>query len=156
MTTVREETAGREPSVVGAAKATRDDTIARTLIRHRREDINTAEALDLIDAAQVRYDGAVTMPGQRAYTAPVTLPAGSLVVPAQGPPWQVLDARDETTWHDLTEIVGCADPGCTVELTHETDECIVLVSAAWSDGFAHLACDEYVSVRIPASVGGAA
>ncbi len=87
------------------------------------------------------------------YTAPLTLPAAVMDVPEHGPKWQVLDAKDEETWHDLTEVVDCANPQCEVRTEWQGDgepDCVVLVSAAYADGFAHWDVEDLVSVRIPA------
>lgn len=89
------------------------------------------------------------------YTAPLTFPAAVMEVPEHGPKWQLLDAKDEETWHDLTEVVDCANPACEVKaewVGEGEPDCVVLVSAAYADGFAHTDVEDLVSVRIPAEV----
>lgn len=148
MTSMSHSTTGRESS----ARNVFDDSAANTLVKHRRGDLNTAEALDHIGAALVRYEGTVTMPGQRLYTAPLTLPvfavARAYEVP-QTTPWQIRDGKNETTWHDLADVTDCELQGCEVR---KAGPCVVLVSTAWSDGFAHMDDEGYVEVRSPAEV----
>lgn len=95
------------------------------------------------------------------YTAPVRLSAetieraymdaGDPTKPTQilTQPWQVLDARDETTWHTITGLVECEDPDCVISDIPGV-VCVVLASDAWAAGSAHLESDELLTVRIPA------
>lgn len=87
--------------------------------------------------------------GQPLYTAPLQLEAEVVGAPTGGPCWQIIDASDESTWHDLTAVTRCEKPGCEVRRDY-INGCTVLVSAAYRDGYAHVASDEIVSVRIPA------
>ena len=141
-TTVNDQTAGRESSDLRLK--------ARRILDHWWAGRCTDhEALAEILAVIVRAAVA------ERYTAPLTLPAAVLEVPEQGTRWQVLDAKDETTWHDLTEVVDCANPHCDVRAEWQGDgepDCVVLVSTAYADGFAHWDVEDLVSVRIPAAV----
>lgn len=66
------------------------------------------------------------------------------------PGWQILDARDESTWHDIAGVADCEDDTCRIrDIPGIT--CVVLLSGAYTDGAAHLESDETVQVRIPAS-----
>jgi hypothetical protein len=88
------------------------------------------------------------------YTARIELHADQLDVPVAGPRWQVLDASDETSWHDLEAVVECEDPSCEYRADSDDEDapgCTVLVSQAWKAGFEHHASDGMVSVRIPAA-----
>lgn len=62
--------------------------------------------------------------------------------------WQILDAKDEETWHPVTGVAECEDPNCAVRA--EGYDCTVLVSSAWTEGYAHCDSDGLVKVRIPA------
>lgn len=85
------------------------------------------------------------------YTDTLTLHADDLDVPPAGPRWQVTDAKDETTWHDLDAIAECElGEACPIAASLPSDvECIVLVGTAWADGFAHTPADAMIDVRIP-------
>ena len=64
------------------------------------------------------------------------------------PGWQVLDARDETTWHDVLGVADCEDDTCRIrDIIGIT--CVVLLSPGYSGERAHLESDETVQVRIP-------
>lgn len=91
--------------------------------------------------------------GATRYTDRLTLHADDLDVPS-GPKWQILDASDEETWHDITALVECEDPDCTIAIDDEV-ECVVVRSAAYASGFGHYPADAMVDVRIPASRDGA-
>lgn len=84
-----------------------------------------------------------------AYTAPLDLRADQIDVPVDGPAWQVLDARDEETWRDVTNVVECEEEHPDED---DIDECVVLVSDAYIEGDAHLPVDATVRVRVPAAV----
>lgn len=103
---------------------------------HTPRDVAAREAIALVREAS-----------PRAYTDRLTLPA-ELVEAG----WQILNSRDETTWHDIGQVVDCADPGCTTTagIGDEDVSCIVLVGEAWGDGFAHFPTTALVDVRIPA------
>jgi hypothetical protein len=93
------------------------------------------------------------VPGGPLYTDRLRLHADDVDVPANGPRWQILDAGDETTWHDVGAVAKCEDADCPVavlDLVGDEVECIVLVSAVWEDGEAHMPADTMVDVRIPA------
>ena len=124
-----------------------------------------AEALDLVDFAisdddepepailPLGADIFVAL-GQPLYTAPLSLRADQLDAPV-GAYWQVRDASDETSWHDLLAVVECEDLNCEYGADEDDEDapgCTVLVSQAWAAGFAHMPVAEMVSVRIPASV----
>jgi hypothetical protein len=88
------------------------------------------------------------------YTDRLTLHADDLDVPVDGPRWQVLDAKDQQTWHDLDAITECElGEQCPIAASLPSDvECIVLIGTAWGDGFAHTPADAMIDVRIPAAV----
>lgn len=66
------------------------------------------------------------------------------------PGWQVLDARDETTWHEVLGVADCEDDTCKIrDIIGIT--CVVLLTDAWAGGAAHLMSDQTVQVRIPAA-----
>lgn len=92
--------------------------------------------------------------GQPLYTAPIELHADQVDAPS-GVKWQILDASDESTWRDVDAVVECEDTNCEFQADEDDEDapgCTVLVSQAWTDGFAHCPNDRMVSVRIPASV----
>ena len=77
------------------------------------------------------------------WTAPVLAYADQV-----RPGWQVLDARDETTWHLVAEAREC--PVDHDDPTLADEGCVVFVSAAYADGEAHWGADSTHTVRIPA------
>lgn len=86
-----------------------------------------------------------------AYTHRLTIRADEIETPSTGPKWQIVDARDEVTWHDLDAVVDCnLGDRCPDKVPGR--ECVVLVGKAWADGFAHMPEDTPVVVRIPAEV----
>jgi hypothetical protein len=106
-------------------------------------------------AFRLKLHAIVEEASRPAYTAPLTLPVFAVARAYEVPqtvPWQVRDGKDETTWHDLTDVTGCDRQGCEVR---RVGPCVVLVSAAWGDGFAHMDDEGYVEVRIPAAGSGA-
>lgn len=88
--------------------------------------------------------------GQPLYTARLDLQAGDVLNPTEGPKWQIWHAVDEDTWCDVTEVVSCAKRDAC-EVWRAVGDCVVLVSSAYADGYAHLALDDSVTVRIPAA-----
>lgn len=90
------------------------------------------------------------------YTAPFRLTAEIIdrtYLDAEAPGWQLLDPRDEQTWHDITGIAECEKPECVIsDIPGVT--CVVLLSTAWAEsgGAGHLESDKLVTVRIPAAV----
>ncbi|GAA2327376.1 hypothetical protein [Dactylosporangium salmoneum] len=92
--------------------------------------------------------------GAGCYTTRLTLCADSIEraytdTGNLAPGWQILDARDEISWHDITGVAECEDKTCEVS-DEPGGPCVVIVSAAWGDGFAHLRHDALLQVRIPA------
>jgi hypothetical protein len=87
-----------------------------------------------------------------AYTSAIAMRADQVeqtYVDELAPGWQVLDARDELTWHDIAGVADCEDDTCRInDIIGVT--CVVLLSDAWAAGAAHLVSDETVQVRIPA------
>jgi hypothetical protein len=123
--------------------------VRNTIYLVEQSSINRKFAARQIIATVREHDAAATR-----YTDRLTFPADDLDAPS-GPKWQVLDAKDEETWHDITALVECEDPDCTVSIDDEV-ECVVVRSSAYSGGFGHFPADAMVDVRIPASRGAQA
>jgi hypothetical protein len=127
--------------------------VRNTIYLVEQSTIGRRFAARQIIATVREHDAAATR-----YTDRLPLPAGLLDVPPTGPRWQVLDGKDERTWHDLTATTNCEDPNC-VSIAGNGDpdaSCTVLVAEAWSAGFAHFDAADLVDVRIPASRGAQA
>ena len=92
--------------------------------------------------------------GQPLYTAPLDLRVDVIDAPTGGPYWQILDASDDRTWRDVTAVVDCEDINCEYgqDESDGAPGCTVLVSEAYVHGFTHWPSNEFLSVRIPASV----
>lgn len=146
------------------AKARREiESLARRLaVRFQETEEARAEVATLTDqlgdmrasvsAAEAEVDRLTAVAGSpspgpaAAYTAGVWLHPDQITPPPEGPRWQVRDARDEVSWHDITEVAPCG------AVAHDIENCVVLISSAWADGYAHIDVDGTVEVRIPASV----
>lgn len=117
-----------------------------------REAIDVAVALDLLpQGLSSAYRAGLEAP---RYTDPLRLTAEAIdraYMDGGNVGWQILDARDETTWHDITGIVDrCEDPDCTIDGLMPGVVCVIVLSTAWAAGQGHLESDELVTVRIPA------
>ncbi|MFF5228420.1 hypothetical protein [Dactylosporangium sp. NPDC000521] len=91
--------------------------------------------------------------GAGAYTTRLTLAAGEIeraYTNDLAARWQILDAKDEATWHDITGLVECDDNACSAA-NEPGGTCVAVLSTAWAGGVVHLHSAETVHVRIPAS-----
>lgn len=129
-------------------------SICHAEISSVREAVDIACAYGLLpqdfsSAHQAAVDAAALAP---RYTRRLAMRADQIeavYVDELAPGWQVLDARDETTWHDVLGVADCEDDACRIrDIIGIT--CVVLLSTAYTDGAAHLESDEHVQVRIPA------
>ena len=106
---------------------------------------------DFSSAYRAAGDAAALAP---AYTSRIAMRADQIeavYVAELAPGWQVLDARDELTWHDIRGIADCEDDTCWVGRGQLGVECVVVLADAWGAGAAHLASYETVQVRMPAA-----
>lgn len=148
---------GRDQHGEHDRRVTFDEVLLRaaeeTLQTRIRRIIRTRD-VGQYSAEQATENILIAVSAELRYTAPLTLPAECVDVPNEGPKWQILDARDERGWHDVVEVVECADPGCTVLAGrgNRDEVCVVLVGSAWADGFAHYPSFATVDVRIPARI----
>lgn len=137
-----------------SAYGTHTGSICSAEIGSVREAVDIACAYGLLpqdfsSSFRAAVDAAALMP---RYTGAIAMRADQVeqtYVDELAPGWQVLDARDELTWHDILGVADCEDDTCRIrDIIGVT--CVVLLSHAWGDGFAHLVSDETVQVRIPA------
>lgn len=111
-----------------------------------------ALAADIVASFVPESAAAVPVEGgpAAAYTARLTLHVDQLDVPGAGPRWQILDARDEQTWHDVTGLTECEDHRYPIGDDEDETPCVVVISTAYVEGEAHWPSDSTIDVRIPA------
>lgn len=103
-------------------------------------DFSSAYRAALADAERMpRYSAQLAMRADQIEATYTDQPA---------PGWQILDARDETTWHPIAGVADCEDVECSINDIPGI-YCVVVLSTAWAAGSAHLESDEQLQVRIP-------
>lgn len=136
-----------------SAFGTHTSSICSAEIGSVREAVDIACAYGLLpqdfsSAFQAAAEAAALAP---RYTRRIAMRADQVeqtYVDDLAPGWQVLDAGNETTWHDVVGIAECEDDTCrNRDIIGVT--CVVVLANAWAGGLAHLVSDETVQVRIP-------
>lgn len=115
-----------------------------------REAIDVVVALGLLpQGMSSQYKAGIEAP---RWTGQLTMRADQIeavYVDQDAPGWQILDARDEVTWHDIASVAECDDDICAInDILGIT--CVVVLSRAFNAYAAHLESDETAQVRIPA------